>query len=154
MTPPVSAPALAGLCWNIHDSPVTVIYSVSLSGEMYVVRRSHAQWAREGQTEKKKQRRIRARKRRGKRKDERKVKSSSDTASTHFHIAPTLLSLKLPQYWCPWHTTSLCMCTCMRVCEGTLLTWWKMLQNFKKLERTRNVQEHLSQMTFILWQVF
>lgn len=54
MTPPVSAPALVGLCWNIHDSPVTLIYSVSLSGEDVCGKEeSHAQWAREGQTEKK-----------------------------------------------------------------------------------------------------
>lgn len=39
MTPPVSAPALAALCWNIHDSPVTRVYPLSLSREIYVVRR-------------------------------------------------------------------------------------------------------------------
>ena len=61
MTPPVSAPALAGLCWNIHDSPVTLIYSVSLSGEMYVVRRRVMHSGREKDRQRKKQRRIRAR---------------------------------------------------------------------------------------------
>lgn len=48
-------------------------------------------------------------------------------------------------------------CVCVRACvcvKGHSLYGDKLLQNFKKLERTQSVREHLSQMTFILGQVF
>lgn len=62
MTPPVSTPALASLSYNIHDSPVTLIYSLLLSKEIYVVRERVTHSGKKMVGQGKEERRIRARK--------------------------------------------------------------------------------------------